>query len=110
MNEQKISAETAVIGIFEDVEIIFSIADCKRVEDCIKVHNVKKIDEEHPAPVPAVLCLTDKRLVLNSVTKEQIRAYFIISQQTDHKISSVAEQKKQKNAPKKQQKYANFKR
>ena len=72
-----LNASTVVLGYFEGAEICFTIGDCQRVMDCIKVHNIKNIDEEeHQKEVPTTLCVADARLTLTSHTKSQIFSYF----------------------------------
>lgn len=68
---------TAVTGFFEGIEIAFTIGDCFRSQKCIKLH-VKKIDEGCPGNVPSTLTLTDRRLVLESLPKEDIINLFCV--------------------------------
>ena len=72
-----LTANTTVLGFFEEVEIAFSVGDCVRTDSCIKVHNIRKIDDEHISEIPTTLCLYDKRLTVQSISKKSIRNYFI---------------------------------
>ena len=97
-----INEKTAVNGLFGNVEVIFTLADCKRVPDCIKVNikvrtennpadicisNAQKIDEDHLGEVPKTLCLSDSRLVLTDVSKGQIRNYFNVDTPTQKPVT-----------------------
>ena len=66
----------AVMALFDGIEIGFTVGDCQRSNGCIKVHNVRKIDETHPGEVPSTLTLNDARITQTSIPKQIIRSYF----------------------------------
>lgn len=90
---EALKATTVINGFFDGAEVVFMIGDCQRTNDCIKVNNIRKIDEEHKGYVPSTLCLSDKRLTVRSATKRDICDYFNVPQtiekmdrqKTDHK-------------------------
>jgi|GEM_PF-3853712 len=93
---------TVVLGLFDQAEISFKIGDCRRMPGgCIKIFNVKSIDEEHPIPVPTTMNIMDKRLRLQDISKKDVRNYF-----------SYTKERREEQIParKKKKKYHNLKR
>lgn len=86
-NANVLNSDTAVIGFFDGIEIAFAIGDCQRVHNCIKVYNIKKIDEEHLDAIPSALSLSDGRLVLRNVSKKDIRKYHDVASQKPAEIN-----------------------
>lgn len=71
-----LNSETKVFGFFSGVEVTFIIGNCMRKDFCIKVLNLKKVDEKQTDEVPSITCIGDSRLVLTSISKPEIREYF----------------------------------
>ncbi|MFA6194832.1 MAG: hypothetical protein WC719_03775 [Patescibacteria group bacterium] len=95
MDEKALKATTVINGFFDGVEVIFAIGDCQRTNGCIKVNNIRKIDEEHKGYVPSTSCLSDKRLNVFSVTKKDICDYFNVPQTIGKTDKQKTNQKKQ---------------
>lgn len=80
-----LTASTVVLGLFDNIEICFSVGDVALSKSCRDFNgkkgkkrqyplasNVRKIDEEHPGQIPTKLSLCDSRLTNLSVPKEKI--------------------------------------
>lgn len=80
-----LTAGTVVLGLFDGMEVVFSVGDVALSKSCRNLNgkkgkkrqyplasNVRKIDEEHPGQIPTKLSLCDSRLTNLSVPKEKI--------------------------------------
>lgn len=72
--------KTAVFGYFEGVEIGFTVGDCKRMPDGIKVSNIRNADEKNNKTIPPTISLSDGRLDIDLTTRRNIRTYFNVQQ------------------------------
>lgn len=88
--------KTAVFGYFEEVEIGFTVGDCKRMPDGIKVSNIRNTDDKNNKALPPTISLSDGRLDINPTIRRNIRAYFSI-QQTNAPLKKTSKKPEKQN-------------
>ena len=81
MNLKNVNGKTVILGFFQGIDIVFTVGDCKRVNQCIKVHNIHSINDPN-AKFPDIISLSDSRLTLQEFNKKDICAYFNMGSDT----------------------------
>jgi hypothetical protein len=71
--KKKIGPNTVVVAFWGEVEIAFKLVDCERCTSGFAVKYAKKIDDDRPEIVPAVIRLSEIRKT--SIPKNKIEDF-----------------------------------